>query len=113
MEPTITVAERRREEIANGAALAAFLGAGIGSFAVGFIVLLNEAGLFSAPTLYGPAGGLSGRTTIAVAIWLMAWAILHQRWKHRQLEAGRVHAVTLVLVGLGMLFVFPPLWQLF
>jgi hypothetical protein len=56
---------------------------------------------------------LSGRTTIAVAIWLMAWAILHQRWKHRQLEAGRVHAVTLVLVGLGMLFVFPPLWQLF
>jgi hypothetical protein len=34
-------------DVANGAALASFLGAGIGSFAMGFLVILSEAGLFS------------------------------------------------------------------
>ena len=38
----------------NGAAMAAVLGAGIGSFAVGVFVLLNEAGLFAAPTSTAP-----------------------------------------------------------
>ena len=43
----------------NGAAMAAALGAGIGASAMGIFVLLNEAGLFAAPALYGPAGGVS------------------------------------------------------
>jgi hypothetical protein len=41
----------------NGAAMAAILSSGIGAFAMAFFVILNEAGLFTAPTLYGPAGG--------------------------------------------------------
>ena len=62
----------RDQMVANGAAVAAFLAAGIGAFAMGLVVILNEAGLFAAPSLYPPAGGVSGRTTIAVAIWLIA-----------------------------------------
>ena len=58
----------------NGSAMAAFLGGGIGAFAMGAVVLLNEAGIFAAPTLYAPAGGVSGRTTLATIVWLMAWA---------------------------------------
>jgi hypothetical protein len=99
--------------IANGAAWAAILGAGIGVFAIGFFVIINEAGLFTAPSLYGPAGGVSGRTTFAAAAWLIAWAFLHHRWKDRRMEARRVVALTLVLIGLGILFTFPPLWGIF
>jgi len=51
----------------NGSAMAAFLGGGIGAFAMGAVVLLNEAGIFAAPTLYAPAGGVSGRTTLATS----------------------------------------------
>jgi hypothetical protein len=34
--------------------MAAVLAAGIGAFAITCFVILNEAGLFAAPTLYGP-----------------------------------------------------------
>ncbi|HEX6070939.1 MAG TPA: hypothetical protein VFZ18_13985 [Longimicrobiaceae bacterium] len=96
----------------NGAALAAFAGAGVGSFLVGLIVLLNELGIYSPPTLYEPAGGVTGRTTLAIALWLVAWAVLHVRWRHRELEAGRVFGISLLLIVLGMLGTFPPLWGL-
>jgi hypothetical protein len=95
---------------ANGAALAAFLSAGAGAFAMGLLVILSEADLFVAPTLYEPAGGLSGRSTLAVAIWLGVWAVLHRRWRDRQVDDGRVHAATLILIALGVLFAFPPVW---
>ena len=99
-------------EAANGAALASFLGAGIGAFTMGFIVILNEAGLLVVPALYAPAGGVTGRTTFAVVIWLIGWAVLHRRWKGRQIESRRVHVVTLILIGLGVLLTFPPFWKL-
>jgi len=96
----------------NGAALAAFLAAGIGSFAMGLILVLNETGIFAPPTLYGPSGGVTGRTTLAVVVWLVAWAILHFRWKDRQLEPRRVALGTFVLIAFGILATFPPVWAL-
>jgi hypothetical protein len=96
----------------NGSAMAAFLGGGIGAFAMGVVVLLNEAGFFAAPTLYAPAGGVSGRTTLATIVWLTAWAVLHNRWKARDIAPGRVGAATLTLIALGVLGTFPPVWGL-
>ena len=104
--------ESQRKEIASGASLASFLAAGIGAFAVGFIVILNEAGLFVAPALYAPAGGVSGRTTLAAVIWLIGWAVLHSRWKNRQIESRSVHALSLILIGLGIVLTLPPVWRL-
>lgn len=95
---------------ANGAAMAAFLAAGIGAFAVGFWVILSEAGVFAAPTLYRPAGGVSGRTTFGVLTWLVAWALLHARWRGRSVAPRTVFIATLVLTFLGLLFTFPPVW---
>lgn len=97
----------------NGSAMAALLAAGIGSMAMGAAVLLNEAGIFVAPTLYAPAGGVSGRTTLATIVWLVAWAVLHNRWKAREIAPGRAGALTLILVALGLLGTFPPVWALF
>jgi hypothetical protein len=96
----------------NGGTLAAVMAAGIGAFAMGMFVILNEAGLYTAPSLYGPAGGLSGRSTFAVAAWLVAWGILHARWKDRALDAGRVLRWTLLLVALALVLTFPPVWTL-
>lgn len=97
---------------ANGTAMAAFLGAGVGASAMGAIVLLNETGLFAAPSLYAPAGGVTGRTTLASIVWLIAWGVLHHRWKSREVPPARVYWMTLLLVGSGVLATFPPIWGL-
>jgi hypothetical protein len=106
--------ERRaaRQDAANGSAMAAFLGGGIGAFAMGLVVILNEAGIFAAPTLYGPAGGVSGRTTLATIVWLVVWGVLHHRWNGREIAPRRMYPVTLMLIGLGILATFPPIWRL-
>ena len=101
-----------REPLLNGAAMAAVLSAGIGAFTVGLVVLINEAGLVAVPSLYAPAGGVSGRTTAAAVVWLAAWVALHYRWRGREIDATRIDMWTLVLTGLGVLATFPPIWKL-
>ena len=96
----------------NGTTMASFLAAGVGAFAMGAIVLLNEAGRFAAPTLYAPAGGVTGRTTLATILWLISWGVLHSRWKTREIPPAGVYAATLILVALGVLATFPPVWGL-
>ena len=97
---------------ANGAAMAAVLASALGSLAVGAFVVMSEAGLFGAPALYGPAGGVSGRTTFAAIVWLSAWTVLHARWGLRHVEPGPVFTWSLFLVGLAVAATFPPLWRL-
>jgi multisubunit Na+/H+ antiporter MnhB subunit len=81
---------------------------------MGLVIVLDEVGLFSAPALYAPAGGVSGRTTLAVVIWLIAWAVLHRRWKNRHLESpSRVYLLALILIGVGVVLTLPPVWGLF
>jgi hypothetical protein len=101
-----------RDQAANGSAWAAYLAAGIGAFAVGFVVVLNEIDLFPVPAFYAPAGGVSARTTVAVVVWLIAWAILHARWKAREVDSARVGMITFLLIILGILGTFPPFWGL-
>lgn len=101
-----------RGEPPNGTSVAAFFSAGVGAFAMGFVVILNEAGIFAAPALYGPAGGLSGRSTLATMAWLVVWGTLHRRWKGREIATHRIYPVTLILIGLGILATLPPVWAL-
>src|SRR5690606_10611059 len=91
-----------------GAAMAAYLAAGIGAFALGLIAFLNAIGLIGAPTLYAPAGGVTGRTALGVVVWLIAWAILHARWKDRDADTGRIHGITIGLIVAGVVLCLPP-----
>ena len=91
----------------NGAAMASFLAAGIGTFALGVIILLNDARLFVAPAIIPRGGGVSGRTTLAVIVWLLAWGVLHARWRARHVPPVKICARTLVLVGFGVLASIP------
>lgn len=108
----MTTMNDNRDESPNGAALAAFLAAGIGAFSVGLFVIVNETGLFKAPALYGPAGGVSGRMTFAAVFWLIGWAVMHRIWKDREIASRRVYVATLVLIALGTILSFPPVWTL-
>ena len=49
---------------------------------------------------------------MATIVWLIAWAVLHNRWKAREIAPGRVGAVTVILIVLGVLGTFPPVWAL-
>ncbi len=102
----------RNESATNGSAAAAILAAAIGAMAMGAIVVLNEAGVLAAPALYGPAGGVTGRTALATVTWLVAWGVLHTRWKNRHVPSLRVYQISIVLIVLGILGTFPPIWGL-
>jgi hypothetical protein len=105
--------ESVREDLANGAAMAAFLAAGFGTFAMGFVIYLNEAGHFVPPVLYAPAGGVSGRTTLAVASWLIIWAVLHVGMRNRQFTSRAVPILSLLLTVAGIVMMLPPVWEFF
>jgi multisubunit Na+/H+ antiporter MnhG subunit len=107
------IATKTDEEVTNGAAMAAVLAAAIGSFALGLIVLFNAMGLLAIPTLYEPAGGVSGRTTLAVVIWLIGWGILHYRWNDRHISYRRTLLLSFILIAGSIVFTFPPLWSIF
>jgi len=100
--------------LSNGAGAAALLAAGLGSFLVAFFALLADksATIKSLMIFYQPTGPLSGVTTSAIVVWLLAWLVLHVRWKHRNLAISRVSVVAFLLLGLGLLLTIPPIADL-
>ncbi|MGH8071841.1 MAG: hypothetical protein ACRERE_42715 [Candidatus Entotheonellia bacterium] len=99
----------------NGAAAAAILAAGMGSFMLGLLTTLAAASkpLGNILAFYGPTGPLSGKTTVAVLIWLAAWVLLHRTWKDRQVNFGPVFIGTLILIALALLGTFPLFFEAF
>jgi hypothetical protein len=99
----------------NGAAAAAILAAGTGSFVLGLLTTLAAAGklLGNVLAFYGPTGPLSGKTTVAVVFWLATWVLLHRTWKDRQVNFGLVFIGTLILIALGLLGTFPLFFEAF
>jgi len=99
----------------NGSGAAALLAAGIGCFALALLAIAGDTSPSAKSLLifYRPTGPLSGVTTVAVFVWLVAWAVLDQRWKKRTVALGRVSAVALALLGLSLLLTFPPIADLF
>jgi hypothetical protein len=62
---------------------------------------------------YNPVGALSGKTTVAVIVWLIAWAILGNQWKDKDVDFDKISMIALVLLLLGILGTFPPFFELF
>lgn len=107
--------EAATNDLTNGPAAAAILAAGVGSFVLGLLTTLAAASepIKAALNWYAPAGSLTGKTSLAVLVWLVSWIILHVAWKDRELAFGRVFIGTLLLIGLGVLGTFPPIFELF
>jgi len=104
-----------KQTLNNGAAAAAILAAGIGSFAFGAAVCLAQAvkavgNFFTFSVAVGP---LSGKTSVGIVVWVAAWLILGRMWKDRQVSLGKVFSLTLVLIALGLLATFPTFFDMF
>src|SRR5512143_2123707 len=96
--------------IKNGPAAAALLAGGIASVAYGIIIVLSEGipAFGTALNWYNPAGPLSGKTTLAVIIWLILWAILGNQWKDKDVNFQSTSTTALVLLVVGFLLTIPP-----
>jgi hypothetical protein len=98
-----------RQSESNGSVVAAMLAAGIGCSVLGLMISLSEGSkaIGGILNLYDPVGPLSGKTIVAVLLWLVAWAILASKWKDQEVNFGKVYKVTLILVALGVVGTFP------
>jgi hypothetical protein len=100
--------------LTNGPGAAAILAAGIGSFALAVLACAGDklAAVKTSLIFYKPTGPLSGVTTTAILIWLLAWGILEWRWRNTTVAVKRVSAVALALLGISLLLTFPPVVDL-
>jgi hypothetical protein len=98
----------------NGPIVAAMLAAGIGCFFLGLTTSLAQGSkaIGNILNFYNPVGPLGGKTTVAIVVWLVAWAILAGKWKDQSADFGKMYKVTLILVGLGLLGTFPLFFDL-
>ena len=109
------VAARSSRAFHNGPAAAAVLAAGVGCAVLGLFTLLSEAiePIHNFMELSSAVGPLSGKTTFAVLVWLIVWVGLHLRWRDQNVSFRAVYVVTLVLVGVGFVLTFPPVFLAF
>lgn len=98
-----------------GKALAALVAAGIGCAALGVLTTLAELspGLKSVLNVYDPVGPLSGKTIVAVIVWLIAWYTLARRWHARPPVMTSALVATFVLIGVGFVGTFPLFFEVF
>jgi len=103
------------EKIPNGPGAAAILAAGIGCAAVGILAFAAEASRPFANMLnfYNPTGPLSGKTTVAVIVWLLSWFVLNRLWRTKTVAMEKVNWAAFILLGIGFLLTFPPFWAIF
>jgi hypothetical protein len=102
------------DSVPNGPGAAAILAAAIGSLALGCFALASDAlpPVQSAFSFWSPTGALSGVSTIAVVVWLAAWAGLHRRWKTRDVSMIGVNVAAFGMLVLALLLTFPPFMDL-
>ena len=82
---------------------------------VGILALATElsTGIKNLLNFYNPTGPLSGKTTVAIIVWLVAWFVLARLWGDKTVDMDRVIVVSFVLLALSFLLTFPPVWYLF
>jgi uncharacterized membrane protein YkgB len=101
------------ETSGNGAVAAAALAVGLGALAFGIAVVASEASPALAAKLnwYNPTGPLSGKASVGIIVWLVAWAVLSALWKRGEVKMKPVLTATLVLIALGFILTFPPVFD--
>ncbi|MFA5786264.1 MAG: hypothetical protein WDA71_04635 [Actinomycetota bacterium] len=99
----------------TGPAVAAMIAGGIGTAVLGALTVLAETGLRARDSLTWSTtvGPLSGETILAVGVWLASWALLHLALRGRDVKVRTALGLTLALVLLGVLGVFPAFFHLF
>ena len=99
----------------NGPAVAALLAGAIGVFVLGLNTFLSAAGEGVAEwfRFQNRVGPLSGKTTMAGVVWLVVWAVLAGALWRRNVRVEWVWAAVIVLLVVGNLLMFPPIYERF
>jgi hypothetical protein len=99
----------------DGVAAAAVLASSIGVFIIGSLTTLAEisGSLKAALAWSGAVGPLMGKTGVGVIVWLIVWPILHAVWRGKEVNFSAIYAVSLILIALGWLLTFPPVFEAF
>lgn len=99
----------------EGPIAAAIIAGGIGAAALGLFTTLAEANTDIKDWLNwkDEVGPLSGKTIMAVLVWLVAWVVLHVVYRTKPYETRRALIIAVVFVGLGVLGTFPTFFQAF
>lgn len=99
----------------NGPVAAALLSAGIGSTIFGLSVFFSDlsAGFATAMNWLKPVGPLSGKSSVGVLAFFLAWVILNNLWKGKDIDFDRISKIAVVLLVVGLITTFPPFWGLF
>jgi hypothetical protein len=101
--------------VPTGPAAAALLAAGVGCAVLGALTVLVEASprLKADLTFSNPVGPLSGKTIVATAAWALTWIWLHLLLRRRRMPLVLATTVAVVLIVIGLLGTFPPVFQAF
>jgi hypothetical protein len=99
----------------EGPIAAAIIAGGVGAAALGLFTTIAEANEDIKDWLdwNSDVGPLSGKTIMAVIVWLVAWAVLHVVYRGKPYETRRAFTIAVVLVALGVLGTFPTFFQAF
>jgi hypothetical protein len=89
------------------------LAAGLASFVLGLLSVSTAASatISDALTLSDRVGDLSGVTTAAATVFFVSWAVFAIAWRHANPPLLRVAAAAAVLIALGLLGTFPPVFN--
>lgn len=101
--------------VTTGPAAAALVSSGIGVLTIGLMTtgaVISE-GLGNVLNWWNPAGPLAGKTGVGVILWLVSWFVLNSLWKDKDSDLSKAFTVTLVLIGLGLILTFPPVFEAF
>jgi fluoride ion exporter CrcB/FEX len=112
------LAELQLADKPDGPAAAAMVAAGIGIFALGLLTTLAEAfagfkEFLERFDFVGGVGPLAGKTTLAVLVWAVVWAILAMIWRGKDSSLRWMFALGLTLGVLGAIGTFPTFFEAF
>jgi hypothetical protein len=92
---------------------AAMLAAGIGCWTLGLLVALSQLSqtFADALVLMPRVGPLSGQAICASVVFFASWRGLALLWKRKDPPERTIYWATAVLVVIGLLLTFPPVFQ--
>lgn len=99
----------------NGPVAAALLAGGIGAATIGVMTILSEAseGISLSLAWSAAVGPLTGKVLVSVAVFFIAWLVLHFLFRRKEVNFNTILIVSLVLLIIGLLGTFPPFFELF
>lgn len=99
----------------HGVELAAYVAAGFGSTVFGLAVVLAEASATWKERLQlsDSVGPLGGKALVGTVAFLASWAALAAMWRTTSPSLRTGVIIGSVLLGIGLLLTFPPIFLLF